>query len=281
MNEERRPPTPEAPGEAVEPGDAEPLVEMRAHQERETAVRDAVATVENAPTEVDAAVRVFAKLHAVPQSPDAICRALGVDLSLVEEALNRLGPLGLAAQGPSGWVRGRATLIRDVLRETPPTANAKRRAAWRARHAKRLHGGKPDHGLRGLQRAVARLGAKNTLDGRYTIARELRVWRDSLLDDIGEGDPTTAQTSIANALASTHLLLQSFDAVLLTAVSKNPQAVMHPKIAGLLDRRGRILDSYMRGLGLLGLERRAKPVMDLTTYLEAKATSDDGGNEDE
>src|SRR5437879_5557069 len=129
-----------------------------------------------------------------------------------------------------------------VMTTGAPTANARRVARHRARRTRLGPGHPVDHGFVALQRVVRKLGSR-VLDQRSTVARELRHWRDSLLQDLS-ADATVAQRSAADTLATTRLLLMNFDAFLVAALAKTPGAVSNEMIDRLVTRRMEIANSF-------------------------------------
>jgi hypothetical protein len=79
---------------------------------------------------------------------------------------------------------------------------------------------------------------------------------------------STQQAAVINLAVKTRLLLDSIDAWLLV----QPSLVNARKRALLpvVKERQSLADALARYMGQLGLERRAKPVADLATYLAAR-----------
>ena len=123
------------------------------------------------------------------------------------------------------------------------------------------------HGLVRLKRAVKVLGGR-VIDNRTTLGKALTAWKAGLISDLG-GDVSTQQAAIIDLAVKTKLLLDSIDAWLLT----QPSLVNARKRAliPVVRERQALADALARYMGQLGLERRARPVPDLTAYLATKA----------
>lgn len=127
-----------------------------------------------------------------------------------------------------------------------------------------------------MKRAVKAHGMK-AIDGRTKLAKSLDHWRDQLLSDLGGAEQvSTQQLTIVGLATRTKLLLDSIDGWLLrqpTLVNARKRA-LHPVVL----QRQQMCDALARYMSLLGLERRAKLIPDLASYLtkktpaEAKAT---------
>ena len=126
------------------------------------------------------------------------------------------------------------------------------------------------HGVHTLKRAVRTLGAR-ALPGRSTaLGRALHEWRTSLVADLGgEEAISTQQRALIEMAVRTKLLVDSVDAYVL-AMPSPVNRQKHCLFAVVRERQALVgqLQSILRDLGL---ERRAKPTMDLQTYLAAKA----------
>jgi hypothetical protein len=84
--------------------------------------------------------------------------------------------------------------------------------------------------------------------------------------DLG-GDLTRAQETILEATAQSWVILSSLD----DWIARQPSLVTKKRqVLPVIVQRMQIADSLARNLERLGLERRAKPVPDLTAYLAAK-----------
>src|SRR2546426_11448704 len=119
------------------------------------------------------------------------------------------------------------------------------------------------HGLTTLRRTVEAIGGR-LLDGRTTLAKQLAAWKADLVRDLG-GDVSTQQAAVIDLAVRTRLLLDSIDAWLLT----QPSLVNQRKRALLpvVRERQALADALARYLAQLGLERRQRPVPDLSAYL--------------
>jgi hypothetical protein len=126
------------------------------------------------------------------------------------------------------------------------------------------------HGLTTLRRTVEALGGR-LLDGRTTLAKQLAAWRADLVQDLG-ADVSTQQAAVIDLAVRTKMLLDSIDAWLLV----QPSLVNARKRAliPVVKERQTLADALARYLGQLGLDRRAKPVPDLSAYLVAREEVD-------
>lgn len=146
-------------------------------------------------------------------------------------------------------------------REQQPDASAApRRPGRRRRTYKR-------HGFYALRVTLRALGPR-VVDRRTTLGKQLAAWKADLVRDLG-GDPSTAQLAVIDLAVRSKLLLDSIDAWLLV----QPSLVNARKRALLpvVKERQALADGLARYLAQLGLDRRARPVGDLQTYLASKA----------
>ena len=109
------------------------------------------------------------------------------------------------------------------------------------------------------------------LDGRSAVAVAVRGWKADVRADLG-GDLSRAQETILEAAAQAWVILSSVDDWLcgqatLVKANKRTTATVLPVVM----QRMQIAEGLARNLERLGLERRAKPTMDLQTYLARKA----------
>ena len=107
------------------------------------------------------------------------------------------------------------------------------------------------------------------LDRRYRVFRVLAEWRSELIRDLGgQENLSTQQGASVDLAAKSKLLVDSLDAWLL----KQPSLINARKksVLPVLRERQQLVDSLARILGQLGLERKAKPVLGLSEYVEAK-----------
>jgi len=132
--------------------------------------------------------------------------------------------------------------------------------------APRVHRGRPRvHGLKTLRRAVTQLTTRR-LDGRSAVAVAVRRWKEDVRADLG-GDLTRAQETILEAAAQAWVILASLD----DWIARQPTLVTKKRqVLAVVMQRMQIAEGLARNLERLGLERRAKPVPDLTAYLAAK-----------
>jgi len=125
-------------------------------------------------------------------------------------------------------------------------------------------------GAYALKRAVRELGSR-TIDRRTRVGKALAEWADALAIDLGGLDGlSTAQKALIEQAATTRLLLDSIDAWLV----RQPSLVDRRKRALLpvVRERQALADALVRYLTALGLERKARDVTDLASYLASRAT---------
>lgn len=128
----------------------------------------------------------------------------------------------------------------------------------------RKKGGRPaTHGATALRKAVTRLGTRR-LDGRSTVAVAARRFVADLTADLG-GDPSRAQATLIELAARTWIIVEALD----DWIMRQPSLVLHRKraVVPVLLQRQQLVDSLARALERLGLERRAREVPDLASYL--------------
>jgi hypothetical protein len=124
----------------------------------------------------------------------------------------------------------------------------------------------PVHGLKTLRRAVRQLTTRR-LDGRSAIAVAVRRWKADVTADLG-GNLSRAQETILEAAAQSWVILSSLD----DYIARQPSLVTKKRqVVPVVLQRMQIADSLARHLERLGLERKAKAVPDLQTYLAMKA----------
>lgn len=134
------------------------------------------------------------------------------------------------------------------------------------------------HGLGTLKHAVKTLGAR-PIDMRTSLGKTLTQWRTDLIADLGGSDAiSTQQAAVIDLAVKTKLLLDSIDVWLLqqpSLVNKRTRALLP-----VVRERQQLADALARYMSTLGLERRAKPVPALATYIEAAyGSSKDGQRE--
>lgn len=124
-------------------------------------------------------------------------------------------------------------------------------------------------GYYALKTTLRALGPR-VIDRRTHIGKQLAAWRSDLIRDLG-GDPSTAQLAVIDLALKTKLMLDSIDAWLLV----QPSLVNQRKrsLLPVVRERQALADALARYLTQLGLERRAKPVPDLSSYLATKSSS--------
>jgi len=134
------------------------------------------------------------------------------------------------------------------------------------------NGNARSHGAFALKRAVRTLGSR-TIDRRTRVGRALASWCEDLAGDLGGLDAlSTAQRALIEQAATTRLILDSIDGWL----AKQPSLIDRRKrsLLPVVRERQSLADALVRYLTALGLERRAKDVNDLASYLKSKAPSD-------
>jgi hypothetical protein len=127
------------------------------------------------------------------------------------------------------------------------------------------------HGAFALKRAVRTLGSR-TIDRRTRVGRALAAWCADLARDLGGADAlSTAQRALIEQAATTRLILDSIDGWLAT----QPSLIDRRKRALLpvVRERQSLADALVRYLTALGLERKARDVTDLASYLAARPTT--------
>lgn len=119
-------------------------------------------------------------------------------------------------------------------------------------------------GLYAARRAVEAFGARALPGPETPLGEALDAWRASLVADLG-GDPSTAQRALVDLAVRTRLMLDSIDAYLLGLPSLVDKR--HRRLWAVVRERQGLADALARYLAALGLERRARPVADLGSYL--------------
>src|SRR5437764_5432154 len=129
-------------------------------------------------------------------------------------------------------------------------------------------------GVYTLKKAVQTLGSRALPPKSTALGRALHEWREALLADLGGTDAvSTQQLALVDLAVRTKLLADSVDAYVLAMPSpvNRQRRCLHPVVRERQALVGQ-LQSILRDLGL---ERRAKPVTDLATYL-AQRTGEKG-----
>jgi hypothetical protein len=107
------------------------------------------------------------------------------------------------------------------------------------------------------------------LDGRSAIAVGVRRFKEDVRRDLG-GDLTRAQETILEAAAQSWVIVSSID----DWIARQPSLVTKKRrLLDVVVQRQQLAEGLARHLERLGLERRAKPVVDLGAYLAIRAPS--------
>ena len=137
-----------------------------------------------------------------------------------------------------------------------------------------MRGERSRHGLAALKVAVKVRGLSG-IDKRSVAARELLRWKDQLVVDLGGNESlSAAKAGLIDVVARTKVLLDACDAWLL----EQPSIVNRKRksLVAVATQRQVLADSLLRTLQALGLERVARPIKDLQTYIrEREARPDD------
>src|SRR5439155_6429198 len=129
------------------------------------------------------------------------------------------------------------------------------------------------HGDSGLtERGGRRERSSTSREGRSSRARdsgddECGMRGGGLEQAVPGGDLSRAQETILEAAAQAWVILASLD----DWIARQPSLVTKKRqVLAVVMQRMQIAEGLFRNLDRLGLERRAKPVPDLTAYLAAK-----------
>jgi hypothetical protein len=165
-------------------------------------------------------------------------------------------------------LQDRSTLIFDGANLVTRTKGAKPRKKPTRPYQK--------HGHYLLKRVVMELGSR-TIDRRTTVGKALLEWRAEIIRDLG-GDVSAQRRAVIDDAVTTKLVLDSIDNWLL----QQPSLINARKrcLFPVVLQRQQLADSLLRHLSALGLERKAKQVTDLRTYL-AERESQGNGSEGE
>ena len=119
------------------------------------------------------------------------------------------------------------------------------------------------HGFTQLRRTLRVLTTKR-IDQRSAVAVAARRFKAELTADLG-GDPSRAQATLIELAARTWIIVEALDDWLM----RQPSLVLHRKrsVVPVLLQRQQLADSLARLLERLGLERKARDVQTLETYL--------------
>ena len=143
--------------------------------------------------------------------------------------------------------------------------------------ARRSESGRSRSGLNALRTKV-RVRGLQAIDRRTAAARALLTWRDDLVEALGGEDAVSPQQrALVDLAARTKLYVDAVDAWIV----EQPSLVLARKrsILPVVRERQALADSLARLLSQLGLDRRAKEVPTLSTYLAAKAPPAAGGTQ--
>jgi hypothetical protein len=120
-----------------------------------------------------------------------------------------------------------------------------------------------------LKRAIRTLGSR-TIDRRTRVGKALASWCADLAGDLGGIETlSTAQKSLIEQAATTRLILDSIDGWL----AKQPSLIDRRKRALLpvVRERQSLADALARYLTALGLERKAKNLDTLESYVNRRS----------
>ncbi len=124
------------------------------------------------------------------------------------------------------------------------------------------------------------LPVMNRIDKRSTAARELMYWRDGIISDLGGDDQiTVAQRTIIELATRTKLLVDYLDGWLIQ--QRSLINYKKKQVLPVLMQRQQLADALARYMQTLGLERRAKPVMDLSSYMASVSANDNDQGSDQ
>ncbi len=127
------------------------------------------------------------------------------------------------------------------------------------------------HGLYALKARVKVRGFQ-AIDRRTAAARALLAWRAELIVDLGGEDAiSTQQRTVVELAATTKLYLDSVDVWIMehgNLINARKRAVLP-----VVKDRMQLADALVRYLPALGLQRRAKQVPDLGSYVAGKKSA--------
>lgn len=137
-----------------------------------------------------------------------------------------------------------------------------------ANRRKKPRGTTTQPGYWAAKHALAKFGS-HVIDGRSRVAHALDQFRDELVRDLGGPEAISKQQEVIVSLAvRTHLLVHSLDNYILSLnnlVNQRKRCVWP-----VVRERTQLADALARYMSMLGLERRARPVEGLQTYLRRK-----------
>ena len=154
---------------------------------------------------------------------------------------------------------GRARVVPDaVLRMNGPGTRQEGRRSYQR------------SGVYTLKKAVRTLGSRALPAKSTALGRALHEWRTSLIFDLGGEDVvSTQQLALVELAVRTKLLVDSVDAYVLAM----PSPVNRQKRAlfAVVKERQALVGQLQSLLRDLGLERKARDVQDLDSYLRERA----------
>jgi len=145
-------------------------------------------------------------------------------------------------------------------REARHAAADGRRVAARSWRATARRGREADARGAHLRRSLRALTTRR-LDGRSALAVAVRNWKEDVRRDLG-GDLTRAQVTILEATAQAWVIVSSLD----DWIARQSSLVTKQRtVLPIVVQWMQIPEGLARNLEQLGLERKAKPVPDVTT----------------
>ena len=121
-------------------------------------------------------------------------------------------------------------------------------------------------GVYRLKRAVRELGARALPSRKTALGRALADWRDALIGDLGGTDAiSTQQLALVDLAVRSKLLVDSVDAYVLGMAS--PVNRRKRCLFAVVVQRQALVGQLQSLLRDLGLDRKAREVPDLATYL--------------
>src|SRR5262249_30168959 len=118
------------------------------------------------------------------------------------------------------------------------------------------------HRMRALRRTMRELTTRR-LDGRSAVAVALRRWKEDVRRDLG-GDLTRAQETLLELAAQAWVIVSSLDDWI---ARQSSLVTKKRRVLDVVLQRQQLAEGLARNLDRLGLDRKAKPVPDLTAYL--------------
>ena len=109
------------------------------------------------------------------------------------------------------------------------------------------------------------------VDGRMHAARVIKRWQKDIISDLGGRSAlTTAQATLVELSTRTRLILEHLDSYLLT--KKSLILKRQGKVLPIVNDRMKVSDVLTRQLLALGLERKAKVLPALASYVDQTYT---------